>query len=247
MLYYFVLPLPFLLVFGRLLLTNFIIPHSKKKALYNTLKRRSDWDRIEKTEQMLTYLFKGVHAKLTSKTYRFLRLVRNKEFIYGEIDFLSFYTMLEKAEPSDQTIFYDLGAGAGKAVFTAGLFFNVSKACGLELLPPLCNTATSCLRKAANILEEKDLERTDRIQFIQEDFLQYDFSDADIIYVAATCLSDATWEKLTCKLADLKSGSRVIVATKTIQHENFDMIYQGVHLMSWGLCPVRIYKLTRKK
>jgi hypothetical protein len=44
-------------------------------------------------------------------------------------------------------------------------------------------------------------------------------------------------------MAGLKPGSRIIVATKNIHHESFEVIYQGIELMSWGLCPVNIYKI----
>jgi hypothetical protein len=248
---YLILALPFVLVAYRMLLTNFIVPHIKKKALYKKLKTSSDWPRIKRTEHTLENLFKGVHAKTTSRVHRFLHFTRSKEFIYGEIDYLSFYTILEQAGLSDRDVFYDLGAGSGKAVFTASLFFNVSKSYGIELLPPLYNQANARIEKAKQLFEntnnkteKKYLQQISSIQFINHNFLSYDFSDADIIYVAATCLGDSTWENLIHKMAGLKPGSRVIVTTKNIQHEKFEIIYQGIDLMSWGLCPVTIYKIT---
>ena len=45
-------------------------------------------------------------------------------------------------------------------------------------------------------------------------------------------------------MAHLNPGTRIIVATKSIQHVRFEMIYQGIELMSWGLCPVKIYRLA---
>ena len=73
-------------------------------------------------------------------------------------------------------------------------------------------------------------------------FLEADFSDADIVYVAATCLNPETWRALIKRLATLKPGSRVIVATKTIQHAAFELIESSVEVMSWGLCMVNIYR-----
>jgi hypothetical protein len=250
MFYYFMLSVPFLLIAYRMLLTNFIVPHIKKKALNNRLKANENWPRIEETENILKNLFKGVHAKMTSITHRSSHFIRDKEFIYGEIDYLSFYTILEKAGASDQDVFYDLGAGAGKAVFTAGLFFNLSKSCGIELLPPLYQQANTQLKKAAQLFkntdnetEKKYLKKINSIQFINNNFLDYDFSDASIVYVAATCLGDSTWEKLIQKMANLKPGSHIIVATKNIHHHHFEIVYQGIELMSWGLCPIKIYKI----
>jgi len=234
MLYYFILSLPFLLIAYRILLTNFIVPHFKKKALTDQLKLRADWQKIEKNETELKNLFAGSHGKFISMKHRLTHFIRNKEFIYGEIDFLSFYTILEKTKPQEGEVFYDLGSGAGKAVFAAGYYFNFSKTCGIELLEPLYKLAKNQLKKVP----------LTQVEFINENFLNYDFSDADIVYVAATCLDPSTWEQLINKMAKLKPGSRIIVATKSIQHEQFEPIHQGIELMSWGLCPVTIYLLT---
>ena len=251
MTYYLIISLPFFIFFTRLLLTNFMVPHFKKKSLYTQMKKRLDWPMLEKTENILKKLFRGDHAKMTSILYRSFRHMTNKEFIYGEIDFLSFHNILENAQPQLGEVFYDLGSGTGKAVFAAALFFDLSKACGIELLPPLYEKSTNQLKKATSFFqnlkpdfENKYLEKIPAIQFIQDSFLSHDFHDANIIYIAATCLSDPTWESLINKMAHLNPGTRIIVATKSIQHKQFEMIYQGLELMSWGLCPVKIYRLA---
>jgi SAM-dependent methyltransferase len=230
------------------------VPYHKKKALYYQAKKDVDWSRIEKTESFLVNLFNGVSGKFTSKIYRYVHFIRNKEFIYGEIDFLSFFCILNKTEPKDGEIFYDLGAGTGKAVFCSALFFNLSKSKGIELLLPLYKKANSFLKKAKHFYkenlnneEQKYLKQINTIEFINDNFLNYDFLDADIIYVAATCLNNETWDNLITKMAKLKPGSRIIVATKSIHHQNFQMVYQSVELMSWGLCPVKIYKIVPDK
>lgn len=243
--FYFIITLPFLLVFLKLLLTNILVPFYKKKEQKKHLCQRNDWSNIEKKTRLLEVLYTKVHAKSASKLYRLLHLIQDKEFIYGEIDFLSFYTLLERTCPSTQDIFYDLGSGSGKAVLSAMLFFNVNKSIGIELLPPLYEQS---MKKEMELFQydvenEYSIQRG-RIQFINDSFLHYNFGDADIIYVAATCLTDATWNELISKMALLKHGSRIIVATRTIHHKKFESIYQSVELMSWGLCPVSIYKLN---
>ena len=69
MIYYFVLTLPFLFMFTRLLLTNFLIPHFKKKSFYKEIQKRFDWPFIEKTEHTLKTIFKGAYTKITSIIY----------------------------------------------------------------------------------------------------------------------------------------------------------------------------------
>ncbi|CEG58283.1 MULTISPECIES: hypothetical protein [Legionella] len=246
--FYFIITIPFLLVISKLLLTNILVPHFKKKEQKKQLSQRADWSNIEKKTRILEELYKKVHAKSSSIRYRLLHLIQNKEFIYGEIDFLSFYTILERTFPSTKDVFYDLGSGSGKAVLSAILFFNVNKSIGIELLPPLYEQSNTQLEKAIQQFQKHDdekeyLPQMEHVQFFNDSFSHYDFGDADIIYVAATCLSDPTWNELISKMAGLKPGSRIIVTTRMIHHEQFESIYQGVELMSWGLCPVRIYKI----
>jgi SAM-dependent methyltransferase len=246
--FYFIIAIPFLLVILKLLVTNILVPHFKKVEQKKQLSQRADWPNIEKKIRILETLYKKVHAKPSSISYRLVHLIQDKEFVYGEIDLLSFYTILERASPSTQDVFYDLGSGSGKAVLSALLFFNVYKSIGIELLPPLYEQSNTQRDKAIQQFQQHDDEneyipQMKRIQFINDSFLHYDFGDADIIYVAATCLSDATWNELISKMASLKPGSRIIVATRMIDHELFESIYQGIELMSWGLCPVGIYKI----
>ncbi len=171
-------------------------------------------------------LYKKVHGKASSIWYRLLHLIQDNEFIYGEIDFLSFYTILERTSPSTQDVFYDLGSGSGKAVLSAILFFNVKKSIGVELLPPLYAQSNTQLEKAIQRFQQHDVEKEylpqmERIQFINDSFLHCDFGDADIIYVAATCLTDATWNELMSKMAGLKPGSQIIVCRASITIAGF--------------------------
>ena len=242
MYYYFIISLPFLFVLTRLLLSNKLIPYFKKKELKKQLIQDPNWPTIDKKRDLLEKLYKQVHAKSTSMLYRILHLIQNKEFIYGEIDFLSFYTILKRATPSTTDIFYDLGSGSGKTVISAMLYFNLKKAIGIELLPPLYKQSKTQLQKATQEYED-DKACLKRIELINDNFLNADFQDADIIYVAATCFSDITWHQLIEKMARLKPGSRIIVTTRTIEHEQIKCIYKGIDLMSWGLCPVHIYQI----
>lgn len=239
---------PLVVYYSILLFTNVLVPHFKKKSLLEAMRIRANWSDIESTVNGLEQLFKRNHAKMTSAGFRMVHRIQNQEFVYGEIDFFSFYCLLEKTKPQAHEVFYDLGSGAGKAVFAAAFFFDFTKSCGIELLEPLYNKATKTLNKAKGELEdhrlsEAYLKHLSSIEFIQGSFLESDFYEADVLYVAATCLNDDTWENLINKMAQLKSGTRIIVATKDILHVRFVQIHQGIELMSWGLCPVHVYQL----
>ncbi len=72
-----------------------------------------------------------------------------------------------------------------------------------------------------------------KIHFINRNFLETNIKNADIIYINATCMKPATWDGIIQKLIELKSGSRIIVNTKKIEHERFKLVNNGGELM----CP----------
>lgn len=237
--------LPFLIFYSRILVTNYVLPYFKKKALIALMNPRFDWPIIAERVELLKILFKRDIVQTYWARYRNFPWTMNKDLIYGEIDFLSFYTILEAAEPKAHDSFYDLGSGAGKAVFAAAVFFDLSKSCGIELVLPLIELAKSKLSKALAMNSSQSIERLKAIEFKYGNFLEGDFDDATIIYVAATCFSDLTWMHLIEKMAGLKSGTRVIVATRIIEDPRFELKYHEIKLMSWGLSPVRIYQVKR--
>lgn len=213
-----------------------IKPYFTKDEVNQKIQLHPAKKRIKKTELFLLNLYRPIKSDLISKRDRKRLKLDSDAFIYGEIQFLSFFTLLDRVHPQPNEIFYDLGSGTGKAVLAAVLFFDIAKAYGIELLPSLSRVANRQLQKV--IEQVSDLPP---VQFIQGDFLQYDFSDGDIIFVNATCLSYYTWEAMLEKLAKLKPGSRVIVTTKKIQQPQFQLQYQGLDLMSWGMNSVNIY------
>ncbi len=227
----------------------YLRPQQTRLKLNETLQYHPDWKRVKRTERLFNALYRHVRGKAISSVTRRLRGIKSDEFVYGEIEFISFFFILEKIKPQAGEIFYDLGSGTGKAVFAAALGFDFSKACGIELLPALYQKAEAQRLQCKNLLLRQEtaftevyLKKLATVEFMNASFLEADFSDADIVYVAATCLGEATWGELIEKLAELKIGSRIIVATKTIQHEAFELLESRAELMSWGLCRVNRYQ-----
>lgn len=251
--YYLILALPLTLYFAKLFVTNYAIPSYKRRVLRRSIATRDDSTRIFQTNLFLTSLFKINYSKILSRVFRVLQFGNNPEFIYGDIDTLGFHNILEKANPAMGEVFYDLGSGSGKAVFAAALYFDFKKCYGVELMDVLYKQSLNNLAKAKKLLcQKKDkheyyLEKLAQINFINEDFTNYNFTDADIIYIAATCLSDTTFDTLIQKIHDAKIGTRVIVATRTIHDPAFTLIYNDINLMGWGLCRVRIYRYIGEK
>lgn len=218
-----------------------IKPHFAKNELHEKLKHHPHWAALIKTEGFLLDLYRGLDTSSISRQERKRLGIDDDAFIYGEIEFLPFYTILEKVKPQPQEIFYDLGSGAGKAVFVAASYFNISKAYGIELLPALHDVANAQLTKAKNLCQAQKQTLAD-IEFVQANFLERDITQGDIIFINATCLSYYAWEALLTKLMVLKKGSRVIVTSKRIQHPAFEVMSQTFELMSWGMNSVNIYR-----
>lgn len=216
-----------------------------KNGVKKYLKHHPYQKRLILAEQFFNSLYAGINPVSVSCKERDNLGLDDDACVYGEIQFLPFFALLDKVEPRANEVFYDLGSGAGKAVLAAALCFDFSRLCGIEMLPALSQLANEQVSNAKCMaLREGNaifLPKLDRIQFINDNFLHLNFSDADVVFITATCYHYSTWEKLIDKLIDLKPGSRVIVITKKIQNEKFKLICQSRELMSWGISSVYIY------
>ena len=168
----------------------------------------------------------------------------NPSFTYGEITFPSVAACLAITEAKPGEIFYDLGAGAGKAVFSAALLNDWKKCRGIELLPALHECTRTLLEKLRAMPEAREYFPSElkNIEFIQSDMLTTDFSDADVIYMNATAFAPDLWDALVPKLEALKAGSRLILLTKRLDANKFELIQETTLPMSWGMNSVKVYK-----
>jgi SAM-dependent methyltransferase len=96
---------------------------------------------------------------------------------YGETGFDSIEAIINnfKDKFNDDTIFYDLGSGFGKIVYHIGLLHNVKKSCGIEYSKERHEIALSFNKKY-------DLPVAENIILINGNILDYDISDATVIY-----------------------------------------------------------------
>lgn len=219
-------------------------PYKVKKQLTKEFKAREDYPYLIKNIGLLISLYQGMNTYNVSREARNKLALEDNDFIYGEIEFMSFFTILESLTPQKTDIFYDLGSGCGKAVFAAALFFDFRKTCGVELLPPLVEFANMQKEKLKKIISPPPTDyqqKVARIHFVCNNFLTYDFLDGTIIFINATSFNLSTWEQLVAKLTLLKSGTRVITTTKKLLHPSFTLLAEKRELMSWGMNSVHIY------
>ncbi|MGB9671700.1 MAG: SAM-dependent methyltransferase [Candidatus Bathyarchaeales archaeon] len=123
--------------------------------------------------------------------------------------------MLILAELKPREVFFDLGAGDGRAVIMAAKDFG-ARAVGVELREDL-------VKKALSTVYEHGLQ--DRVTIVNGDMFTVDLSSADVVFLYLTTSAN---EKIKPKLeAELRPGVRVvshdyeIVGWKPVKVENF--------------------------
>lgn len=197
---------------------------------------------INRRKSIYTALYSGLNPQKISFEYRQSQGIKDDNFIYGETLFTPFAELLYIAAPRAGDIFYDIGCGAGKTVFTVAALYDELEIHGIEILPPLYETCERLLDQYHTL---PGIYKSTSIEFHQADFLEYDFSNGTLVFVNATCIDRMTWAKLVKRLERLPKGARVLVSTKTINSKLFEEQFIGTTLMSWGHSSVRIYRKTR--
>lgn len=166
----------------------------------------------------------------------------NTEHVYGEIETVALLDLMAKVCPKNNELCYDLGSGAGKTLLAIKIRYPKLQVKGLEQSQALINLAKE---KYYQYLEQKGTLEVDfEISHISQNFVDYPFWDADILFINATAFQ-ATWPQILGKLLLLKPGARVIITSKTLPDDTFTQVYQGMEQMSWG--PTSTYIYQKKK
>ncbi len=159
------------------------------------------------------------------------------EYTYGEIEFLSFTALLSLTHPDENTRFYDLGSGTGKAVLAAAMVYKMASYCGVELFKDLYDISVK-LQKHLNRLPEYEAT-AEKITFIHADFLTIDLSNATLIFINSTAFIGETWQSLNERLVETAIGATIITVSKTLTSSVFEIIKTTEINMSWG--PATVY------
>ncbi len=201
--------------------------------------------RLKNVQKVIDQLYADdINPYFVSLQYREQNKIDGEEFTYGEVVVPSFAKLLSLTSPKSGEIFYDLGCGVGKAVFTAALCFPFLEARGIELLPPLFEICSSMKNKFYQLVSQTSYFKKDafNVGFLKGDLIKERFSDGKIFFLNATCFRDRDWLALQKKINDLSVGSRLIVVTRQITLAHFELIEAGTYQMSWGPSSVYIYE-----
>jgi SAM-dependent methyltransferase len=100
------------------------------------------------------------HGKTLSKNERKAKQITDNSFVYGEIDFHSFASILREIRPllKPDGIFYDLGSGTGRPCFAMALLSDMKQIIGIEYLSDLVEASRSVQEQYENYLESDEVE-----------------------------------------------------------------------------------------
>lgn len=230
-----------------LVFANHLVKQQTIKSKKNNPKL-SRWYKSTAVKQrlkLLDMLYRDVDGRATALAARDNNTkFQQEQFTYGEIIFVPFIALLELCQPIANEVYYDLGSGAGKSIFTAALFFEFKKLIGVEIIPELHQLSEKVLHKFENQIAtiQEFAHKKNTIHFLQQDLLNSDLTDADIVFINGTCFVGEHWDKIQQKLDFLKVGSRVMLTTKKLTSEKFTLQIFRICSMSWGDASVSIYQ-----
>ncbi len=194
--------------------------------------------RLKHHENAFNDLYEEVNGFIISKKARSNQ--DSLDYVYGEINFLSFIALLCLVNPCEDTIFYDLGSGTGKAVLACAMVFGVKQSIGVELF--------TALHQAALVQRERLKKRPEyharaaRVRLINQNFIDVDFSNATLIFINATSFIGPVWQQLSQRLSMVKENTIVITTSKPLDTSRFCLLYKNPIQMSWGIVQAYIYR-----
>ena len=153
------------------------------------------------------------------------------DFTYGETPYFTIRNILKSVSPTANDTFVDLGSGKGRCVLFAACYFGL-EAVGVDMIPSF------------RILSSKVVNRLSltSINLVESDFEAINFDNYSIIYICGTCFGKETWDIIHSKLGAVKTGTRVVSVTYSLQSSNLRMVSASVERFEWGLDKVYIYK-----
>jgi predicted O-methyltransferase YrrM len=107
--------------------------------------------------------------------------------------------MLKVAKVGKADVLYDLGSGDGRIPITAARKYGIAKGVGIDINPERIAEANENLRKAGV---------ADRVQFVNADLFESDFSDATVITLYL--LPSLNLKLLPKLLQEVRPGTRIV-------------------------------------
>ena len=150
-----------------------------------------------------------------------LKSVDKGSLTYGTTGAESLYKALEHVAAGSQDRFLDIGCGCGLPVILASHLVKHAK--GVDIVASMIDFA----RKSATSLGRTNTE------FLMENIRDLDISDIDIVYVAATTLTEDLRKAIGEKLSQLRPGAVVVSLTYTFNVDHLVLVDSFNSPFSW--------------
>src|SRR5437868_5484892 len=102
---------------------------------------------LKEVEKIYDTLYHDVNGYTISSIGRKKLSYYDKSLTYGEVTPSAFYDIINQIFPDKNDVFYDLGAGTGKAVILASLLFGFKKSAGVEIIDDLWKASQTILAR----------------------------------------------------------------------------------------------------
>lgn len=151
-----------------------------------------------------------------------------RSLVSGEIYFPAFASLLGDIGISRKEFcFLDLGSGRGKAVVAVALLFPNTRTCGIEIRPQLYQVSEGLVL---------DPQVRSRVRFVQGNFFDVEWSEADIILVNGTGFDEVLVHRVEKKLdTEAKTGAYIISLSTPLRASRLKQLRPPRrYRMAWG-------------
>ncbi len=171
---------------------------------------------------------------------------KNYSLLYGEVPFLTWKQIVERAQPKKDGVFFDLGSGVGRVAMLSYLLFDFQKCIGIELVEPLHQMALLAqenfgkhqFQAALVSCVERDLE------FICGDIFDADLSEADFIFLNYPFRNPEVLQRLEEKmLQELKPKTKIVTVLWQLKNPAFKLLGSENYKFSWGKSPAYFFEV----
>lgn len=142
--------------------------------------------------------------------------------IYGEVSPKGMIKILSALAVRPGEVFYDLGSGAGKFPLVASNIFGM-RAKGIELVTKRHVAGCKAIEKLKQ-LTQKDPSGTVPVggaELVQGSFFDYDFSDADVVFMNSVEWSPDMMDRLSKMCQGLKPGTKIVTFQKELRGDSY--------------------------
>ena len=187
--------------------------------------------------------FNGYGISLLEKEKREKNEPIFQNILYGEVSLELLYALYVLPPINEYVknakVFYDLGSGIGNAVISSYLTSLFEKCVGVELLDSLYSTSI----QAKNRLIDYDKKSRNKVNFIHDNILNVDFSDADVVLFCCPTKDEQLRTQMENKFKTLKNGTIIISLIHKFSNEkDFELLNAKLVKVAWGETPLFIYK-----